>query len=226
MSVRIATVLVALLLPVTAGAQGAEVPTIAVMDLSVTSLTPGEDVAAVGSSISSMITTELASRPEVKVVDRQRVRELIETQQLAASGRMADEDAVRLGKLLGAHYIVVGSVWVEPGTARLDIRLLDTFTSAVEKAAKRRGDRDRFLDVVTGVVDDFTNGLEARVRVAEAEIEAPAAAVLAYSRGVAYEENGMRDRAAEMYRQALDLFPEHEAARAALSRLGERGGEE
>jgi len=220
-SLRIATLLLALA-PVCAVAQDPAVPTVAVIDLRATSLM-GEDVEAVGSSLASMITTELSTRPEVKVVDRQRVRELIETRQLAATGRMDDEDAVRLGKLLGADYIVVGTVWVEEKTARIDLRLLDTYTSAIKKASKRQGDRSDFLGVVTALADDFTQGLATRVRVAAAPVDTPVAAVLAYSRGLDYERRQLSERAAEMYRKALELFPAHEAAATALRRVSERG---
>lgn len=225
---RVAIFLPALVLltlaPIRAAAQEAEVPTVAVLDFTATSLSPGFDGEAVGSGLAAMITTELANRPEVQVVDRQRIRELIETRQLAATGRMDADDAIRLGQLLGAQYIVIGHVWVQGDQARLDLRLLDTFTGATEKASKRTGDPDDFLAVVAAVADDFTDGLEGRVRVAEAQVEPPAEAVLAYSRGLNYERRRMTDRAVEMYRKALELFPEHEAAAAALRRVSARGG--
>lgn len=223
MFIRLAIILLALA-PVGAQAQEAAVPTIAVLDFTATSLLPGVDSEAVGSVLASMITTELSSRPEVKVVDRQRVRELIETRQLAASGRMDDEDAIRLGQLLGADYTVIGSVWVEAKQTRIDLRLLDTWSGATEKAAKRTGDSEDLLPIVSAVADDFTQGLEGRVRVAEAAVEPPAEALLAYSRGLDYERRRMNEQAADMFRQALELFPDHEAAEAALGRVS-RGGD-
>ena len=208
-----------LVLPAATAAQDtARVPTIAVFDFNATSLT-GEDGAAVGRALASMMTTELAERPEVAVVDRQEIQKLIETRQLALSGRVDESRAVELAKLLGADYSVVGTVWLEPDRVRIDLRLLDTYSSAVEKASKQQGSRDNVLDLVTAMANEFTTGLELPARVTAARVDPPVDAVLAYSRGLDYERRGMSERAAEMYRKTLELFPGHERARTALERV-------
>lgn len=224
MSRRFATGLaLTLLLPVAAAAQeAAPVPTIAVFDFNAFSLT-GEDAEAVGRGLATMITTELAERPRVHVVDRQQIQQLIESRQLALSGRMDESRALELGKLLGAEYIVVGNVALEPERARIDLRLLDVASGTVEKASRQQGSRDDMLDLVTALADDFTDGLDLPARVAADAVEPPVEAVLAYSRGLDYERRGQDDRAADMYRRALELFPRHEAAAAALERV--EGGE-
>lgn len=222
---RLAILTFALLLPGPAAAQnaaGPRVPTIAVFDFNAFSLT-GEDADAVGRGLATMITTELADRPQVHVVDRQRVQQLIESRQLALSGRMDESRALELGKLLGAEYIVVGNVALEPERARIDLRLLDVASGTVEKASRQQGPRSEMLDLVTALADDFLDGLELPTRVAAADADPPVEAVLAYSRGLAYEERGQETRAVEMYRRALELFPRHGAAAAALERV-EGGG--
>jgi len=218
---RFVTVALLTLLPATVAAQEAGVPTVAVLGFNAVSIT-GEDAGPVGSALADMITTELADRPEVNVVDRQQIQQLIETRQLALSGRMDEDRALELGALLGAQYIVVGSLWLEPSRARVDLRLLNVATGAVERSTRQQGPRDEMLDLVTKLADDFTDGLELPAQVAQAP-EPPADAVLAYSRGLDYERRGQMDRAAEMYRRALELFPQHEAAAAALERV-EGGG--
>lgn len=219
---------VALATPVALGAQGgtqaAPVPTVAVFDFNAFSLAPGEDAAAVGRGLASMIATELANRPQVRVVDRQQIEDLIRRRQLNLSGRVDDAQALQLGQLLGAEYIVVGNVALEPKRARIDLRLLDVATGAIEKADRRQGSRDDFLALVTEIADGFTSGLKLPARVAQAQVTVPVEAVLAYSRGLDYEQRGMADRAAEMFRKALEVFPGHEHARAALERVTGKGG--
>lgn len=218
------TVLLALMLPLPAGAQEANVPTVAVFTMNTTSLMPGEDAGAIGENLTAMITTELANRPEVRVVDRQRLRELIESRQLALSGRMDEADAMRLAQLLGAQYIVVGELTLDSKQARIDLRLTDVATGATERGTRRRGDRDDFLSLAEAVADEFTKDLPVRVEVAE--VDPPVDAILAFSRGLDYEGRGMRERAREMYEQALELFPAHEAAATALRRVSGGGGSE
>lgn len=218
MAIRTATVLLALALAhsPTLSAQEPDLPVIAVIPFNTYSLSPGEDVGSLGNAFASMMRTELGDRPEVTVVDGARVDAV--KQQLTLADEISEADASRLGKMLEADYIVIGTVWVDRNEARLDLRLMDLRTSEI-RSAKRKGDRDDFLASVTSVADEFTKGLEGRVRVAESEQRAPPAAILAFSRGLDYERRGMRDRATRMYRQTLELFPEHEAARAALRRV-------
>lgn len=211
-------------LPFAAAAQEAAVPTIAVIDFSAFSLTPGEDVVPIGRGLAAMITTELAARPTVRVVDRQRVEELIRKRQLGLSGRIDEAQAVQLGQLLGAQYVVVGNVALEPKRARIDLRLLDVATGTIERADRRQGSRDDFLALVGEVADAFTRDLRLPVVAAAVEPAIPPTASLAYSRGLDYERRGDMARAAEMFRQALDLFPRHDDARTALARVTGRGG--
>ncbi len=199
-------------------------PTIAVLDFNAFSLTPGEDAAAVGRGLASMIATELATRPAVRVVDRQQVEELIQKRQLSLSGRIEESQAIQLGQLLGAQYVIVGNVALEPKRARIDLRLLDVATGSIERADRRQGSRDEFLELVTAVADAFTRDLRLPVASTAADLAIPAAAALAFSRGLDYEARGQDGRAAAMYRRALDLFPRHEAAASALERVTEQGG--
>lgn len=202
----------------------AAVPTIAVIDFNAFSLIPGEDAAAIGRGLASMITTELATRPTVRVVDRQQIEALIQKRQLSVSGRIDESQALQLGQLLGAQYVVVGNVALEPAQARIDLRLLDVSTGAIERADRRRGSRDDFLDLVTQIADAFTEDLRLPVVAAPVDVTIPAAAALAFSRGLDYERRGLSDRAAEMYREAVEIFPRHEAAASALERVTGNGG--
>ena len=218
-----------IVLPCAALAQATDppaVPTIAVLDFNAFSLTPGEDAAAVGRGLAAMIATALADRPAVRVVDRQQVDELIQKRQLGLSGRLEESQAVQLGQLLGAQYVVVGNVALEPRRARIDLRLLDVATGTIERADRRQGSRDEFLELVEQIAETFTKDLRLpAVAASTAVLAIPAGAALAYSRGLDYERRGMMDRAAEMYREALEIFPRHEDASSALARVtgtGER----
>lgn len=216
-----------LVLPHTVAAQatGAQpVPTIAVLDFNAFSMTPGEDAASVGRGLATMIATELAGRPTVRVIDRQQVEELIQKRQLGLSGRLAESQAVQLGQLLGAQYVVVGNVALEPRRARIDLRLLDVATGAIERVESLRGSRNDFLELVTQVADAFTKDLRLPAVVSTAVLAIPAAAALAYSRGLDYERRGMTEQAAAMYREALEQFPRHEDASSALARVTGTGG--
>lgn len=64
----------------------------------------------VGWELSSMLSNELASSGDFKVVERQKLENVLEEQNLAASGRVAKGTGAKIGKLTGAQYLVTGTV--------------------------------------------------------------------------------------------------------------------
>lgn len=200
-------------------ANGQQVPTVAVLDLNAFSVSL-EDASAVGRGIAAMITTELSERPEVRIVDRQQIEEVLRRQQVSVGATgIADDAAMQIGRLLGASYIVTGSVALDPRRARLDLRMVDVETGGVVNPVKETGDRDDLISLAERVAELLVTDLRVPERPTVVELDIPVAASLAYSRGLDYEERGRDDRAAAMYRRALDLFPQHPHAGEALDRV-------
>lgn len=215
---RGAALLVALILvPTAAHGQDARVR-VAILPFSAATVVLGEDTQALSAVLTGMIATELSERSALTVVERGEVDALIESRQLALSGRLGPDVEVQLGQLLGAQYVVTGSVVFEREQARLDIRLVDVETGEATNAFKEKVGRDNFLDAVETLAARFTENLNVAPR-AVAVADAPPAAKLAFSRGLDYERRGMEDRAAGMYQRVLELFPDHEGAKTALSRV-------
>lgn len=196
-----------------------EVPTVAVIGIGAFSVTL-EDATALGRGLEDMITTELADRPEVRTVDRLAIEEVLRRQQVSVGATgISDEAAIQIGRLLGANFIVRGNAALDRTTARLDLRMIDVETSAVVKSVKERGDREELLDLAERIAELLVTDLELPERPATLTVQIPVAASLAYSRGLDYERRGRRDRAEEMYRRTLEVFPQHPHAQAALDRV-------
>jgi TolB-like protein len=206
--------------PVAAAAQQ---PTVAVLDFNAFSLSL-EDASAVGKGIAGMIMTELSNRPQVRVVERQQRDSLVAAQKIALSGRATDQQALQVGQLLGAQYIILGNVALEKETARLDIRILEVETGAIYQSMKRTGKRDEFLSVVETLANDFTKDLKLPERKVLAQVEIPVDASLAFSRGLDYEKRGKLTDAVQMFKRAVELFPTHREAQSALERVNSKGG--
>ncbi|HVJ61151.1 MAG TPA: CsgG/HfaB family protein [Tahibacter sp.] len=64
----------------------------------------------VGWELSGMLSNELASSGNFKVVERQKLESVLEEQNLAASGRVRSGTGAQIGKLTGADYLVMGTV--------------------------------------------------------------------------------------------------------------------
>jgi curli biogenesis system outer membrane secretion channel CsgG len=64
----------------------------------------------VGWDLSSMLSNELSSSGDFRVVERQKLQNVLEEQNMAASGRVSPGTGAKIGKLTGAQYLVMGTV--------------------------------------------------------------------------------------------------------------------
>lgn len=87
----------------------AEKPTMAVLDFR-------NDTSAywwtsgVGRELAGMLTNELASSKKFRMIERQKLASLVGEQDLAGSGRVSGSKAAKIGKLVGAEYLVTATV--------------------------------------------------------------------------------------------------------------------
>ncbi len=64
----------------------------------------------VGWELSGMLANELAATKSFRVVERTKLESVIQEQNLAASGRVASGSGAQIGKLVGAEYLIMGTV--------------------------------------------------------------------------------------------------------------------
>lgn len=64
----------------------------------------------VGWELSGMLSNELASSGNFKVVERAKVESVLQEQNLAASGRVRSGTGAKIGQMTGADYLVMGTV--------------------------------------------------------------------------------------------------------------------
>jgi TolB-like protein len=172
-----------------------------------------------------MMLTELAQNPALRIVERSVLRELIEEQNLATSGRVDPQTAARIGKLVGARYIITGTFADNFGDFRMDARIVDVETSVVVKAEQVRNRRENLYDVLVDLAGKMTAGvnlppLAANVRNQRMDREIPPEALTLYSRAQVAADGGRTDRAIELYRSIVQQFPEMTEAQEALKQLG------
>src|SRR5512144_2252164 len=92
-----------------------------------------EDFDALRGGIAAVLIEELAQNPAVRVVDRAITNQIINEQNLARDGRVDAATAARIGKLVGAKYMVTGSFIDAYGDFRVTARIIDVETSEIVK---------------------------------------------------------------------------------------------
>jgi TolB-like protein len=187
-----------------------------------------EDYEALEVGMQQMLTTEFAMNPQLRVVDRSRIKELLTEQDLGATGRVDAATAARIGKVVGARYMVMGGFVDTYGTMRLDIQIVNTETSEIEKADRTTFKRE---DMAKGVIDaaaQITSSLSlpALPKEVQAQREERAGklnktqAVSYYTKGLLYQDRGDSAKAKELFSKALAEFPDYTEAQEALKQVG------
>ena len=119
-----------------------------------------ENYQALEVGIQQMLTTEFAQNPALRVVDRSNIKNLMAEQDIGASGRVDAATAARLGKLVGAKYMVMGGFTDLYGNMRLDISIVSTETSEILRADKVTFKRDELFSGVVDAAKVITAGLK------------------------------------------------------------------
>lgn len=187
---------------------------------------PREDYEALRRGLAALTVTEVASNPGVRVVERTQLQQILQEQNLGKEGRVDDASLVRVGKLIGAHYMVTGILFDSHGNLRIDARIFDVETSQILKTESVSGKWDNLYDMVPRLAQQLMHdtNLPPLERHAMEEFRQtnpvpPTQAVMAYSRAVLYADRGDKDHAVEQYRRALAVFPSYTQAKADCNRL-------
>jgi len=119
------------------------------------------DYDALGKGIADVLITELAANPTIRVVERDKIQQLIDEQNLGASGRVDKETAAKIGKLLGVHHVIVGGFIIDPrGSMRFDARAVNVETGIVEHVESITDKADNMLAILSGVADKMNKGMK------------------------------------------------------------------
>lgn len=98
---------------------------------------PGSPFSDIGELLSSQIITTFKDSEKYTVVEREQLLLALEELNLGTS-EIADESTrLRLGKFVGAKFMIFGGYIVVENTMRLDLRLVSVETGTILKTATR-----------------------------------------------------------------------------------------
>src|SRR5204863_8397361 len=183
-----------------------------------------ENFDALERGLAAMLISELSANPQARLVDRDQNQRLIEEQNLGASGRVEAQTAARIGKLVGARYVITGQFIDFYGDFRIDARLVNVETSEIVKVEADKMQRDHLFDLIRTVAtrlmkDASLPPLPRQASDQRLNRQVPTEALTFYSKALLYQDRGQKEKAAEMYQRALAVFPEYTEAQQGLQRV-------
>lgn len=103
---------------------------VAVMQFDVTAMTKPDEFAPMNVGVQVLLAEALSTNGRVRVVEREKIEAILAEQNLVTAGRIDPATASKLGKILGAQYMLFGLVFVDPKMEiRLSVRAISTETS-------------------------------------------------------------------------------------------------
>ena len=185
------------------------------------------DYESLGIGLQQMLITELSLNSGLRLVERSRLREIIEELELGQGGYIDPSTTASVGRLVQARYMIVGSFVDANGTMRFDARIDDVETGEVltETAAKVQADRDDVLDMVIDLGIKLVEAanlptLPEEIVEERKELNYPPEAVQLYSRALRREERGDLPGMTDLLRQLATDFPQHIEGRQMLEQYG------
>ncbi|MFI5230579.1 MAG: CsgG/HfaB family protein [Gemmatimonadales bacterium] len=142
-------------------AQSPARPVVVVLPFDNNSIGAGaHDFDGLGKGVQDFLITDLASNAAVRLVDRARIEAVLQEQNLAAAGKVDPETAVRIGKMLGAQYAVVGGFLADGrGNAVLTGRTIDIETTQIANPQKITGKSDDVLGLIGQLSTRLAGGM-------------------------------------------------------------------
>ena len=183
-----------------------------------------QDFEASQVGLQQILITELARNSGLRIVERSRISEIISEQDLGQSGRVDPNTAARVGRIVGAKFMVLGSFIDLFGDFRIDVRIVDVETTEIIRTNRVADNREELYQMMVDLASRLTEdidlpALENEAAIEEQGREIPTQAVTLYSRAIFFEDRGDKDRAIDLYSRALEQFPEYTEAQEALQQL-------
>ncbi|MCP4447408.1 MAG: hypothetical protein GY811_18985 [Myxococcales bacterium] len=212
---RIALIAFVLLIaPASSMAKRSKKPTLAVLYFDNNSGDPSLDDLSKG--FADMLITDLSSAGVVQVVEREKLQVLIDEVKLQRTRFFDQKTAVKIGRGLGARYVVSGSFLEVTPRMRIDVRMIDVASSDVVLASQVEGRGEDVFALEQRLAGDFLLKLNHKFfapRLPSTKVP-NLEALLSYSEGLSLIDKGKDASAAAVMKALMTKAPAFGLARS------------
>ncbi|MEO8880790.1 MAG: hypothetical protein ABI446_10370 [Gemmatimonadaceae bacterium] len=178
------------------------------------------------SGVPELILIELSRNPAIRTVDPVRLRRVLASQKLDPTSRLDDETASRVGRILGAQWMIHGVFTGDGhGTIRIATYMVDVATGQVEHTANAEGKQANLASLIGQISEHLSNDMHLAdlpkdgKRARETTQKASYQTTLLFARAIEARDAGRVQQAITLLQQLLAEEPEYEPAKNELTRL-------
>jgi TolB-like protein len=197
-------------------------PTLAILFFDYTG--KDEALAPLREGLAQMLISDFSAGGQVRVVERTRLKALLEEQKLGQSGRVDPASASRVGKLLGARFLVLGSFFDLKNVLRIDARVVEVETGRIIRGVGANGPADDFWTLQKNVAQKLGEVLEgalpAFTRPAPSTPpKVKSKTIATYGRALSAIDAGRKAEAKKLLDQVVAEAPQFSLAKSDLNAL-------
>ncbi len=205
-------------------ARAAEAPTVAVLYFDY----EGKDaeLGVLKKGLAQMLISDLQGSESIRVVERDRLQEVIAELKLQATNKIDQATAVKAGKLLGARYLVLGGYFDVMKSFRADARVVEVETGRVLFSVGATGKPEDFLSLEQKLSGDLGRYFATNLPKVKAETKRPkppaalkARTLLEYGKALDAIDLGDKKTAKESLEKVVKDQPDFQLASLDLDRL-------
>jgi TolB-like protein len=172
-----------------------------------------------GFGLADLLIGDLSKTPQLSLVERRHTDAILRELDLVDAGVTDPRQGPRVGRLVGARRLLIGTASTSGSTLRLDARVVDVIAGTVENVVSAEAPFDRVLDaekqmallLLERLGIPLTPAQRARI---EQRQTVQLAALVAYGRGVQADARGDAAGATAAFEEASRLDVAFSAARA------------
>lgn len=193
------------------------IKTIAILDFKNRSVDDKDKYDPLEKGFAELMIDQLNGSVDLKVIERERIQWILDEIGLENDPNKFDQSsAVRVGKQLGVHSILLGSFIKVKGTIKLLARLVKVETSEILATEQASGDADEFFEIAENLSLKVAKKINASLTKADIEKGNETKsldAMMSYSEGLVLLEKGNYKGAYDKFMQALQMDPKYDKAK-------------
>lgn len=194
-------------------AKAADTPSLAILYFDNNTGDKSLDVLSRG--FADMLITDLSESKQVTVVEREKLQSLLDEISLQKSRYFDNKTAIKLGKGLGARYVVSGAFASVAPNMRIDVRMIEVASGKVILATKVVGPSAQVFELEQKLAGQFLKRLN--LKFFEEDLPSTKVpsleALVAYSEGLSLKDKGEMERAAAKMKLVVKMAPAFGLAR-------------
>jgi TolB-like protein len=196
------------------------------------------DYEGIGKGLQDFLTNDLVGNPSVTVVDRDRIQQVLQEQNMAKQGMIDPQTAVRVGKLLGAQYMITGGFLSDGrGHVVATAHSINVETGQVGNPQKVTGSDNDVLGIMSQLTDKVTKDMKLPAmnhgsgmgmmkdeskpaeKMGSKDVKMDLRTAMLYSKALDAQDSGDKAKATELFNQVLSKFPDYTPAKTHLAKV-------